>query len=69
MNKYYVIRTTKNGIEYKKNKCLDTWSKNKNECWQFSKQGAEQITKRLNVKIKEPFWKAGVHYNTLEVTQ
>lgn len=67
MDKYYVIKTTKNGIEYKKAKCLDIWSKDKSECWQFSKRGAEQIAERLNSRIQQPFWRAGVHYNTLKV--
>ena len=67
--KYFVIKTTKNGIEYKRYKCIDGWTKDKLQCWQFSKQGAEQIAQRLNDGIKEPFWKAGVHYNTLKVEQ
>ena len=69
MKKYYVIKTTKDGISYKRYKCIDGWSKNRTECWQFSKQGAEQIAKRLNDMITEPYWKARVHYSTLEVNQ
>lgn len=36
--KFYVIKTTKNGIEYKKYKCIDGWTKEKTASWQFSKQ-------------------------------
>lgn len=48
MKKYYVIKTTKNGVEYKRTKCCDYWSKSKDGCWQYSKQGARQIAERLN---------------------
>ena len=34
-------------IKYKKYKCIDGWSKNCKECWQFSKQGAKKIINRL----------------------
>lgn len=63
--RYFVIRTTKNGIEYKRTKTLDKWSKSPIGCWQFSEQGAEKIAKRMNEKI-EPKNKRLVHYNTLE---
>ena len=65
MEKYYLIRTTRNGIEYRRTKCLDYWSRNKCECWQFSKQGAEKIAKRLNEVIPESM-KMKVHYNILK---
>lgn len=65
MEKYYLIRTTRHGIEYRRTKCLDYWSTNKAECWQFSKQGAEKIAKRLNEAIPERM-KMKVHYNILK---
>lgn len=64
MNKYYVIKTTKDGVQFKKYKCIDGWTKNRNECWEFSKQGAEKIANRLNEQNKEPH---KTHYNTVEV--
>ena len=64
--KYYVIKTTKNGVEYKRTKCLDYWTKDKSICWQFSKQGAERIAERLNNNIPANLI-GKVHYNTLEV--
>ena len=62
--KFYVIKTTKNGIEYKKYKCIDGWAKEKTTCWQFSKQGAERIAKRLNDSVKG--YEHEIHYNVLE---
>ena len=47
--KFYVIKTTKNGIEYKKYKCIDGWTKEKTASWQFSKQGAERIAKFITM--------------------
>lgn len=64
--KYYVIKTTKNGIKYKRYKCIEGWSTDKSECWKFSKGGAEQIAKSLNDGIPES-WQGKVHYNTLPV--
>ena len=69
--KYYVIKTTKRGVEYKKYKCIDGWSKTPEGCWQFSKAGAEKIVTRLN-KIydyeKQPYPKR-IHFNLLEAAQ
>lgn len=62
--KFYVIKTTKNGIEYKKYKCINGWAKEKTTCWQFSKQGAERIAKRLNDAVKGH--EHEIHYNVLE---
>lgn len=64
--KYYVIKTTRNGIEYKRTKCLDSFTKEKSEAYQYSKQGAEDIAKRLNDQLHES-WKDKIHYNTLAV--
>lgn len=61
--KYFVIKTTKEGIEYKKYKCIDGWTKNKEICWKFSRQGAKQIADRLNEKYEIPY---KVHYNILK---
>ena len=46
--KYYVKREslTTGETEYQKCKTLDIWVKDKSICWQFSKQGAENIAKR-----------------------
>lgn len=66
MSKVFVIVTTKNGIQYKRYKCIDGWSRNPDECWQFSKQGGERIAARLNKGIAECN-KRRIHYSTLEV--
>lgn len=68
MSKYYVIKTTKFGVEYKRTKCLDYWSKNPQGCWQYSEQGAKAIAKRLNAALSEQ-QKLKVHFNVLEVKQ
>lgn len=60
--KWYVVKTTKSGIEYKKAKCLDTWSKQKSGCWQYSLQGARRIAERLNSQLA-PYWRDKIHYN------
>lgn len=48
--KYYVIRTNKKTGEkhYMKTKCVGGWITNKENCWQFSKQGARGIVKRYS---------------------
>lgn len=50
--KYYVVRinTRTAEVEYQKTKCLDIYIKNKEICWQFSKQGAKGIAERNNKK-------------------
>lgn len=67
--KYYVIKTTKGWIEYKKYKCIDGWSKDKQECWQFSKVGAEKIAKRLNEQCgyEKQSYPKSIHFNILKV--
>lgn len=68
--KYYVIRTTKTGIMYKRAKCLNKWSRYPEDCWQYSKHGAQQIADRLNAQVNprgEPWWKVGIHFSIKEV--
>lgn len=45
MEKYLVYRITNhNGKkEYRRTKCLHLWTTERNECWQFSQQGAKGI--------------------------
>ena len=47
--KYYIKKINKQfgTVEYKRYKCSDGFSRNKDLCWQFSKQGAEKIIERL----------------------
>lgn len=33
--------------QYKRYKCIDGFSRNKNECWQFSRAGAKKIIENL----------------------
>lgn len=50
MNKHYFIRRTSlrtGRIDYKKNSCVDGWSNNKAQCWQFSRSGATRIVRDL----------------------
>lgn len=67
--KYLVIKTTKHGIEYKRYKCIEGWSKHPDGCWQFSKAGAEKIAKRLNKEYdyEGQSYPKRVHFNILEV--
>jgi hypothetical protein len=60
--KYYVICSTPNGVQFKKYKCIDGWANKRNDCWEFTKQGAEAIAKRLNERNNN----SKVHYNILE---
>lgn len=53
--KYYVVKIMNNGKYYKKYKCIDGWSKNPEDCWQFTKSGALQIANRLNQTVKSVF--------------
>lgn len=54
MKKVYIVKINKQigTVEYKRYKCIDGWSKNKNMCWQFSKQGALKIIERLKYEYK-----------------
>ena len=67
--KYYIIKTTKKGIEYKRTKCLDNWSKTPEGCWKFSEQGAKKIVDRYNQNVNpngEAWYKIGIHYSIKE---
>lgn len=65
--KFYVIKTTKDGVQYKRTKyCYDDWVKSPQGCWQFSEQGAKKIAARYNRNTPESM-KSKVHYNVLEV--
>lgn len=48
-NKVYIVKhnTQLGTTEYKRYKCIDGFSKNKSECWKFSKAGAAKIIERL----------------------
>ena len=61
--KYYVIRTNKKGITFKKYKCIDGFSTNKDDCWKYSEQGAKRIADRLNSQTRDL---SKVHYNILK---
>lgn len=53
--KYYIKKTNKQTgrIEYKRYKCIDGFSRDKSQCWKFSKQGALKIIERL----KSEYWR------------
>lgn len=61
--KYYVIKTTVHGVEYKRYKCVDGWTKDKSKCWQFTEKGAQKIADRLNDRSLQP---RREHYNILK---
>ena len=66
--RYYIIKTTKNGVEYKRYKCIDGWSKTPENCWKFSKAGATKIVKEYNIGChydEQPYPKT-IHYNFIE---
>lgn len=68
--KYYVIKTTKKGVEYKKYKCIEGWSKTPEGCWQFSKPGAKKIADRLNMLYgyEKQSYPKRIHFNILEIS-
>lgn len=69
--RYYIIRTTKKGVEYKRYKCIDGWSKTPEGCWKFSRAGAAKIVKKYNEGChyeQQPYPKR-IHYNYLEVKE
>ena len=66
--KYLIVKTTKDGVEYRRTKCLGGWTKDKSVCWQFSKQGAKKIVDELNASIPENK-KKEIHYNFVEVSK
>lgn len=55
--KYYIVMVNKqfNMKEYKKYKCVDGWTRNKEVCWKFSKQGATNIIKRLTDNVRSEY--------------
>ena len=64
--KYYVIRTTKSGIMYKRAKTLDKWSRYPECCWQYSKEGAQRIADRYNAQVNpfgKPWHEVGIHFS------
>ena len=52
--KYYIKKYNRefNTIEYKRYKCIDGFCKNRELCWQFSKQGALKIIERLKYEYR-----------------
>ena len=49
MKRYYIkkINHISGTIEFKRYKCIEGFSKNKEECWQFTKQGAVKVIEGL----------------------
>lgn len=52
--KYYIKMINKQTgiIQYKKYKCIDGFTRNKEQCWKFSKQGAIKIIERLKYQYR-----------------
>ena len=55
--KYYIKMYNKqfNRTKYKRYKCIDGFSENKELCWKFSKQGALKIIERLTDKDRSEY--------------
>lgn len=61
MTKYYVYRISNKGsITFKRTKCNDYWSSDYTGCWQYSKQGAENIVKFKNDRRKNNLYCYGM---------
>lgn len=69
--KYFVTKTTTGKLEYKKYKCIEGWSTDPSECWQFSKAGAQKIADRLNehYEFDQQGYPKKIHFNTMEVSR
>ena len=62
MAKYLIVRTIGEEVTYMRYKTIDGWSRNPEECWKFSKQGAKKIVDGLNAGAeKSKFYKAMPH--------
>ena len=55
--KYYIKMFNKQTgkTKYKRYKCIDGFTENKDLCWQFSKQGAQKIIERLTDKDRSEY--------------
>ena len=53
--RYYIKMYNKqfNTIKYKRYKCIDGWSTNKEECWKFTQQSAMNIIERLKLEYRK----------------
>ena len=62
--KYYIKKVNRQfeTVEYKRYKCVDGFSGNKQVCWKFSKQSALKIIERL----KDEYKRNGYIYFDLE---
>jgi len=62
MKKFYIYRIINhNGHkEYKRTKCTDHWSSNKNICWKFSEQGAKKIVKTCEENNPYNYYSYGI---------
>lgn len=72
--KYLIVRIIGEETTYKRYKTIDGWSRNPEECWQFSRQGAKKIVEGLNAGAeKSKFYKAMPHkmphYSIMEVEE
>jgi hypothetical protein len=62
MAKYLIVQTIGKEITYKRYKTIDGWSRNPEECWQFSYLGAKKIVEGLNAgAAKSKFYKVMPH--------
>lgn len=52
--KYYIVMFNRqfNTKEYKRYKCIDGFTRKKEICWQFSRQGALKIIERLKYEYR-----------------
>ena len=60
--KCLITRTIGKETSFKRYKTIEGWSKNPEECWKFSKQGAKKIVDGLNAGAeKSKFFQAMPH--------
>lgn len=55
--KYYirVLNKKNNEVLYRQHKCIEGWNRDKTNCWQFSRQGALGVIRRL--QSRDIMWK------------
>lgn len=70
--KYLIVKesrvTGKTIIEYKRYKCIDGFTRNKELCWAFSKKGALKIIENLKQEYHINYNKGLIDFYLEEVT-
>lgn len=56
----YRVATHNGRKEYRRTKCCNLWSANKDLCWKFSLQGARKIIETYNEHNRSNFYTYGI---------